>query len=95
MGPSKRLGKRGFRGISKDTEEGIQNALSEALSAPDTRSMRQKLEDKVSNWGRKQQDTMSEFRLTGDVQKYKCGGTVKHGYAVGGDVRYNNKGKCY
>lgn len=30
-----------------------------------------------------------------ESQGYSCGGTVKHGYEYGGDVRYNNKGKCY
>jgi hypothetical protein len=38
----------------------------------------------------------TEYRdVTSSVKKFKCGGTVKHGYSVGGDVRYSNKGKCY
>ena len=56
------------------------------MTPPDKRSMREKAEDRISDFGRKYQDKMSEFRLTGEIQKY--GG--------GGDVRYNlNRGKTY
>ena len=41
------------------------------------------------NYGKEYRD------VTSSVKKFKCGGTVKHGYSVGGDVRYSNKGKCY
>lgn len=66
--------------------KGIEDAVSEAMTPPDKRSMREKVEDRISDFGRKYQDKMSEFRLTGDIQKY----------GKGGDVRYNsNRGKCY
>ena len=66
--------------------EEIENAVSAARTSPDTRSFREKMEDKAINFGRKYQDKMSEFRLTGDIQKY----------SPGGDVRYSsNRGKTY
>ena len=87
-GPAKIKNKR-----RQDMFEEIENALSEAMTAPDTRSLRKKLEDKASNFGRKYQDKMSEFRLTGEIQKYAPGGRVEE---CGGDVRYNRKrGKTY
>jgi hypothetical protein len=80
-GPAKVKNKR-----REEMNEGIEAAVSEAMTPPDTRSFREKMEDKAINFGRKYQDKMSEFRLTGDIQKY--GG--------GGDVRYNpNRGKTY
>ena len=85
-GPAKIKNKR-----REEMNEGIEAAVSEAMSPPDTRSFREKMEDKAINFGRKYQDKMSEFRLTGDVQKYRMGGEVRRG-----DVRDNAKrGKCY
>jgi len=93
MGPLKRLGKRGFKGISEDTEKSIQDALSEAMSPLDTRSMRKKAEDRIFDWARNKQDKSSEFRLTGDVEKYEPGGRVGQ---CSGDVRYSrSRGKTY
>ncbi len=99
MGPSKRLGKRGHRGISEETQMEIENAVSEAMTDMNAPTYKEysgksgfdKMMDAVGNKAHQYQDTANEAR----VQKYKCGGTVKHGYAVGGDVRYNNRGKCY
>ena len=80
-GPAKIKNKR-----REEMNEGIEAAVSAARTAPDKRSMRQKVEDRISDFGRKYQDKMSEFRLTGDIQKYKAGG----------DVRFNaNRGKTY
>ena len=80
-GPAKVKNKR-----REEMNEGIEAAVSQAMSPPDKRSLRQRLEDKASNFGRKYQDKMSEFRLTGEIQKY----------GNGGDVRYNsNRGKTY
>jgi len=80
-GPAKVKNKR-----REEMNEGIEAAVSKAMSPRDTRSFREKMEDKAINFGRKYQDKMSEFRLTGEIQKY--GG--------GGDVRYNpNRGKTY
>ena len=80
-GPAKVKNKR-----REEMNEGIEAAVSEAMSPPDSRSFRERMEDKAINFGRKYQDKMSEFRLTGDVQKYKSGG----------DVRFNpNRGKTY
>jgi hypothetical protein len=80
-GPAKLKNKR-----RRDMNEAIENAVSEAMTPPDKRSMREKVEDRISDFGRKYQDKMSEFRLTGDIQKY----------GIGGDVRYNpNRGKTY
>ena len=80
-GPAKVKNKR-----REEMNEGIEAAVSEARTAPDKRSMREKVEDRISDFGRKYQDKMSEFRLTGDIQKY----------GMGGDVRYNsNRGKTY
>jgi len=80
-GPAKVKNKR-----REQMNKAIEDAVSDAMTPPDTRSFREKMEDKAINFGRKYQDKMSEFRLTGDIQKY--GG--------GGDVRYNfNRGKTY
>jgi hypothetical protein len=80
-GPAKVKNKR-----REEMNEGIEAAVSEARTPPDTRSFRERMEDKAANFGRKYQDKMSEFRLTGEIQKY----------GVGGDVRYNpNRGKTY
>ncbi len=80
-GPAKIKNKR-----REEMNEGIEAAVSDAMSPRDERSFRERMEDKAINFGRKYQDKMSEFRLTGDVQKY----------GNGGDVRYNAKrGKCY
>lgn len=96
MGPDSRRGPAKLKNQRRrEMSKGIEEALSEAMTPPDTRSMRQKLEDRVSDFAARKQDVMRDFRANGDIQKYKCGGTVKKGYAVGGDVRYDNKGKCY
>jgi len=80
-GPAKVKNKR-----REQMNKAIEDAVSDAMTPPDTRSFREKMEDKAVNFGRKYQDKMSEFRLTGDVQKY----------GIGGDVRYNsNRGKTY
>jgi len=80
-GPAKVKNKR-----REQMNKAIEDAVSDAMTPPDTRSFREKMEDKAINFGRKYQDKMSEFRLTGDVQKY----------GIGGDVRYNsNRGKTY
>ena len=80
-GPAKVKNKR-----REQMNKAIEDAVSDAMTPPDTRSFREKMEDKAINFGRKYQDKMSEFRLTGDVQKY----------GNGGDVRYNsNRGKTY
>ena len=85
-GPAKVKNKR-----RKQMNKAIEDAVSEAMTPPDERSMREKVEDRISDFGRKYQDKMSEFRLTGDVQKYAMGGEVRQG-----DVRDNPKrGKCY
>ena len=85
-GPAKVKNKR-----REEMNEGIEAAVSEARTASDKRSMREKVEDRISDFGRKYQDKMSEFRLTGDIQKYRAGGEVRQG-----DVRDNAKrGKCY
>lgn len=96
MGPSTRGGKRGHKGISKETEMEIENALSEALtdeSAPTYREYNEmsgfdRLMDKVGNKAMQYQDTANEARGT---KKYRAGGVVR-----AGDVRDNPKrGKCY
>lgn len=80
-GPAKLKNKR-----REEMNKAIEDAVSDAMTPPDKRSMREKAEDRISDFGRKYQDKMSEFRLTGEIQKY--GG--------GGDVRYNlNRGKTY
>ena len=80
-GPAKVKNKR-----REEMNKAIEDAVSDAMTPKDTRSFRQKAEDRISDFGRKYQDKMSEFRLTGDIQKY----------GNGGDVRYNsNRGKCY
>lgn len=85
-GPAKVKNKR-----REQMNKAIEDAVSDAMTPPDTRSFREKMEDKAINFGRKYQDKMSEFRLTGDVQKYRAGGEVRQG-----DVRDNPKrGKCY
>ena len=85
-GPAKIKNKR-----REEMNEGIEAAVSEAMSPRDKRSFRERMEDKAINFGRKYQDKMSEFRLTGDIQKYRAGGEVRQG-----DVRDNAKrGKCY
>jgi len=87
-GPAKVKNKR-----REEMNEGIEAAVSDAMSPSDKRSFRERMEDKASNFGRKYQDKMSEFRLTGDIQKYKNGGKVE---SCGGDVRYNNRrGQTY
>jgi len=64
----------------------IEDTVSEAMTPKDTRSRFQRAIDSIGNRARKAQDAMSEYRLTGEVPKYKNGG----------DVRYNSKrGKCY
>ena len=85
MGPMERSGPAKVKNKRRrDMSEAIENAVSEAMTPPDKRSMREKVEDRISDFGRKYQDKMSEFRLTGDIQKYKAGG----------DVRFNaNRGK--
>lgn len=87
MGPMERRGPAKLKNKRRrDMSEAIENAVSEAMTPPDKRSMREKVEDRISDFGRKYQDKMSEFRLTGDIQKY----------GIGGDVRYNpNRGKTY
>jgi len=87
MGPMERRGPAKLKNKRRrDMNKGIEDAVSEAMTPPDKRSFRQKMEDRVSDFGRKYQDKMSEFRLTGEVQKY----------GNGGDVRYNsNRGKTY
>ena len=87
MGPMERRGPAKLKNKRRrDMSEAIENAVSEAMTPPDKRSMREKVEDRISDFGRKYQDKMSEFRLTGDIQKY----------GLGGDVRYNpNRGKTY
>jgi hypothetical protein len=87
MGPEERRGPAKVKNKRrKEMNEGIEAAVSAARTAPDKRSMREKVEDRISDFGRKYQDKMSEFRLTGDIQKY----------GMGGDVRYNfNRGKTY
>jgi len=94
MGPEDRKGPAKVKNKRrKQMYEEIENAVSEAMTAPDKRSFREKMEDKAGNFGRKYQDKMSEFRLTGDIQKYKYGGKVE---SCGGDVRYNTKrGQTY
>jgi hypothetical protein len=80
-GPAKVKNKR-----REQMNKAIEDAVSDAMTPPDTRSFREKMEDKAINFGRKYQDKMSEFRLTGDIQKY----------GNGGDVRFNaNRGKTY
>lgn len=96
MGPSERRGPAKLKNKRRrEMSEAIENALSEAMSPKDERGFFERAADAVANKARGYQDKASEYRLTGEVDKYKCGGTVKHGYAVGGDVRYDNKGKCY
>lgn len=96
MGPDSRRGPAKLKNQRRrEMSKGIEEALSEAMTPSDKRSKATKLTDRISDWAGRQQDKMSEFRATGDIEKYKCGGSVKHGYAVGGDVRYDNKGKCY
>mgnify|MGYP006969371947 FL=1 len=85
-GPAKVKNKR-----RKQMNKAIEDAVSEANTPEDKRSMREKVEDRISDFGRKYQDKMTEFRLTGDVQKYAMCGAVRQG-----DVRDNPKrGKCY
>jgi hypothetical protein len=92
MGPEERRGPAKVKNKRREEmNEGIEAAVSAARTAPDKRSMREKVEDRISDFGRKYQDKMSEFRLTGDIQKYRAGGEVRQG-----DVRDNAKrGKCY
>ena len=87
MGPEERRGPAKVKNKRREEmNEGIEAAVSEARTASDKRSMREKVEDRISDFGRKYQDKISEFRLTGDIQKY----------GMGGDVRYNsNRGKTY
>ena len=87
MGPEERRGPAKVKNKRREEmNEGIEAAVSAARTASDKRSMREKVEDRISDFGRKYQDKMSEFRLTGDIQKY----------GMGGDVRYNsNRGKTY
>jgi hypothetical protein len=108
MGPSTRSGKRGHKGISKKTEEGIENALAEAMtdpSAPTYRehSKRSRLEefvDRVGNKARQLEDKAAEGRGT---KSYREGAEMRRveefragGEVRAGDVRYNSKrGKCY
>ena len=87
MGPSERRGPAKLKNKRRaEMSKAIEDAVSEAMSPPDTRSFREKVEDKFKNFGQKYQDKMSEFRLTGEIDKY----------SRGGDVRYNsNRGKTY
>ena len=86
-GPVSRSGPAKIKNkLRKEMNKAIEDAVSDAITPKDTRSFRQKAEDRISDFGRKYQDKMSEFRLTGDIQKFN----------MGGDVRYNsNRGKCY
>lgn len=90
MGSETRGGRGKVMGTRRRAmEKGIEDALSEAMTPKDERSNRQKIEDYISNKARKYQDTMSEFRLTGEIDRYGEGGRA-------GDVRDNsNRGKTY
>jgi len=98
MGPNTRGGKRGHKGISKETEVEIENALSEAMTDMDAPTYKgysemsgfEKFMDKVGNKARQYQDTAADAR---GAKKFRAGGAVE---VRPGDVRDNPKrGQCY
>ena len=92
MGPEERRGPAKLKNQRRsEMSEAIENAVSQALTGYNPTNKKRSFFERAKESLQNAADEEERRAIEG----YKCGGTVKHGYSVGGDVRYNNKGKTY